>query len=603
MNKFKKIMLGALSVLTLGLFVVTGAKVNAADESFLASSLTTTSFSSGNTVKDGTNYTLSVTGVAATVQSCTSTNTADNKSYSRVLYASGTTTANEKGFTLTSKSNDIINFTVYYTISSGDWSNTSSKSGDIAIGSTNGTDSNKKSGGTAYKATGTLAAKSSVILASTSQRLAIFEIEINVLSAKTVTFESMGGSNVVSQEVAVGSKATEPTAPTWSGHIFLCWNTRSGSGTELDPYTYTEFKFDTTNITDDIILYATWAEGTEYTVTFVSETYESSIIKKVIDGQNNNLVTGWPSNPEKLGYNFDGWYSGDDLYTSTTTINSTVTLTARFSLYVVSIDSESKLDIASINSTLTGSADNFQSGKFVVVEGTKATGLQATTNGSINELNFNTNDYRIYVGFYIPANSIAKVAICGRSAKADNTSQLTVKNGSTTQDIQFASNSSYKTHMVNVINSTSEDQLVYVYRSNGTGSNVCTLNVKVVENVDNIAKNALVNIDAEMNTDKSVLRLITTISGVELADIESIELVLLKDGVATNEPVYVSTVYTSVSGAADLYEEATNTYFGITKITSAQSIKNSVITMSVIVTYTGDVTCTSVTKTFTVPEA
>ena len=52
MNKFKKIMLGVLSVLTLGLFAATGAKVNAKTENFyLASSDTNTSYASNDYIK------------------------------------------------------------------------------------------------------------------------------------------------------------------------------------------------------------------------------------------------------------------------------------------------------------------------------------------------------------------------------------------------------------------------------------------------------------------------------------------------------------------------------------------------------------------------
>ena len=73
MNKFKKILLGALSVLTLGLFVVAGAKVNAATvtnykitaSDFYGGAAPTKTYSDGFT--DGSNKTAAtVTDLSAT---------------------------------------------------------------------------------------------------------------------------------------------------------------------------------------------------------------------------------------------------------------------------------------------------------------------------------------------------------------------------------------------------------------------------------------------------------------------------------------------------------------------------------------------------------
>ncbi len=73
----------------------------------------------------------------------------------------------------------------------------------------------------------------------------------------TVTFNSDGGSSVDAQTIKDGEKATEPTAPTKTGHTFLYWVTEDG----------VEFNFETETITENITLTAKWKAET-YTVSF-----------------------------------------------------------------------------------------------------------------------------------------------------------------------------------------------------------------------------------------------------------------------------------------------------------------------------------------------
>ena len=66
----------------------------------------------------------------------------------------------------------------------------------------------------------------------------------------TVTFDSTGGSEVSSQLVEIGGKATVPENPTHTGWGLLRWSTTK-DGTEA-------FDFEKTEITGDITLYAVW---------------------------------------------------------------------------------------------------------------------------------------------------------------------------------------------------------------------------------------------------------------------------------------------------------------------------------------------------------
>ena len=78
----------------------------------------------------------------------------------------------------------------------------------------------------------------------------------------TVTFDSKGGSDVKSQKIESGKKATRPTDPTkdetkTEEFIFDGWYTSSDGGTTLSD---TTFNFDTA-IEKDITLYAKWKDA------------------------------------------------------------------------------------------------------------------------------------------------------------------------------------------------------------------------------------------------------------------------------------------------------------------------------------------------------
>ena len=87
---------------------------------------------------------------------------------------------------------------------------------------------------------------------------------VDPAAAKTVTFNSNGGSTVQSQSVTSGAKATEPTAPTKEGFTFVGWY----SDGDLE----TEFNFDTA-ITADTTLYAKWEKSYDVTADNLAVTW------------------------------------------------------------------------------------------------------------------------------------------------------------------------------------------------------------------------------------------------------------------------------------------------------------------------------------------
>ncbi len=112
--------------------------------------------------------------------------------------------------------------------------------------------------------------------------------------SNTVTFNSMDGSPVASQDVSVGGYAAEPTAPTKDGYDFVYWSVDE-LGTE-------RFRFGTAQVKANITLYAKWAEKT-CTVSF--DTDGGSEVESQIVSYGKKAV--FPSIPTKENRGFAMW--------------------------------------------------------------------------------------------------------------------------------------------------------------------------------------------------------------------------------------------------------------------------------------------------------
>ncbi|EID85235.1 hypothetical protein MSI_12340 [Treponema sp. JC4] len=132
----------------------------------------------------------------------------------------------------------------------------------------------------------------------------------------TVTFNSNGGTDVTSQKIESGKKASKPDNPTKTAtaantYTFDNWYTSEDEGATLSD---TAFDFDTA-ITKDITLYAKWAENAvTHTVTFDTKGGNTTVTSQnIIHG---NKATR-PTNPakdatESMTYTFDNWYTSED---------------------------------------------------------------------------------------------------------------------------------------------------------------------------------------------------------------------------------------------------------------------------------------------------
>lgn len=164
------------------------------------------------------------------------------------------------------------------------------------------------------------------------------KIDVTENKKFTITFNSDGGSSVISQTVEEGKTGVKPVDPTKSGYTFMGWKLGA-----------TTYDFDTT-VTKDINLIASWEKTAstsgntgstdgpnnptvtpvKYTVSFNSNGGNTIASLSVEKGK----PVSKPANPTKAGYTFEGWYHGSTLYNFGSGVTSNLTLTAKWSLHL-----------------------------------------------------------------------------------------------------------------------------------------------------------------------------------------------------------------------------------------------------------------------------
>ncbi|KAK3582200.1 hypothetical protein CHS0354_023736 [Potamilus streckersoni] len=112
----------------------------------------------------------------------------------------------------------------------------------------------------------------------------------------TVSFNTDGGTKILSQTVAHGKRANPPINPTREGYDFRGWY--------KDDLYQNAFDFAIDVVTANITLYARWSIKL-YTVTFNTGGGSLEPSVRVAHG---SLVTQPQNNPIRPGYNFLGWY-------------------------------------------------------------------------------------------------------------------------------------------------------------------------------------------------------------------------------------------------------------------------------------------------------
>ena len=136
----------------------------------------------------------------------------------------------------------------------------------------------------------------------------------------TVTFDTVGGSQVPKQNVKEGEKIIKPVDPTKANHVFQGWY-----------YNGEEYDFNV-GLVSNITLTAKWKENQKYTVTFVTNGGSNVATQTVyINGKVNK-----PANPTRTNYTFEAWYT-----TSGKEYNFNKPVTSNLTLYA---DWKSKYD-------------------------------------------------------------------------------------------------------------------------------------------------------------------------------------------------------------------------------------------------------------------
>ena len=136
----------------------------------------------------------------------------------------------------------------------------------------------------------------------------------------TVSFDTVGGTDIEAQVMNANEKVFKPINPTREGYTFVEW--------QLNGKT---FDFNT-EITESIVLTAKWEkkstteETVKYTVTFDSK--EGSKVKSQTVESGKTATK--PSNPTREGYEFKGWYYNGSVFNFNLKITKNTTLTANW---------------------------------------------------------------------------------------------------------------------------------------------------------------------------------------------------------------------------------------------------------------------------------
>lgn len=137
--------------------------------------------------------------------------------------------------------------------------------------------------------------------------------ETQTIEKYLVTFKVHNDeNNILTKEVTTGEKVAPPLTPTYDGYKFIGWYLNN----QL-------YDFDSA-VNKDLTIEARWEKIHYLTVTFNPNNEEPIITRKVVK----NEFVNKPLEPTKEGYEFLGWYVGEDLFDFESEITEDIILTA-----------------------------------------------------------------------------------------------------------------------------------------------------------------------------------------------------------------------------------------------------------------------------------
>jgi len=169
----------------------------------------------------------------------------------------------------------------------------------------------------------------------------------------TVSFNSMGGTDVPDVTVVYGNKLVAPASPTRTGYRFVGWYT---DVSVTNVYDYNQV------VEGNFTLYAKWIAV--YTVTFDSDGGSEVPAKTVDIGE----AVEVPTAPTKSGYVFDGWYTADDqAYNFATPVTGNITLYAKWTQNVLTVTFISNGSVVATQ-TVDTTSDDWNAGRATIVK-------------------------------------------------------------------------------------------------------------------------------------------------------------------------------------------------------------------------------------------
>jgi uncharacterized repeat protein (TIGR02543 family) len=504
MNKFKKILLGTLSVLTLGLFVVAGTKVNAS----------------------------------------TKNDTYDLIALLDNTYDAGTTNIAKPSDHGIFKS--FVSSKYRFQSATQEWGGTDS---DLSAYSY---DFQLRNSGAGFSIVielgeGQSAQLNYVFFAGTSKKLTVGSTEL----------VGLGTSSLKSGSLAL---TTGTTTVIGTGNVsILKFEVVVSGGTEKQYYDVKYYDSDKT---------------TEFTT-------------KADSVEDGGKVTK-PQDPEKLGYTFAKWYnmSNDEefnfdsdtvsgalnLYASYTPWSNVATLNLNtMGLAKEALGTEKSTDA---DRTVTGTIYTLLKGNTVMATSSDTVG---TLGGSSACIKTGGNFSQGTNGVALTISNPGIITIWAKNGSSGERDFGVYKDGNTSLENVPTG------HLLNKIAKyTLSLTEAGTYQIGSTSGSVVLYYISFEEGIHSTAE-----VYAEKNKDTDTLRFVGTITGItNLADIESIELVLLKGETPTNKQIFLTTCFTSITGTSQYCQAATGTYYVVYRISSISDIAGSTISKKLIVTFT-----------------
>lgn len=597
MNKFKKILLGVASGLTLGaLLTVSTVKINAG---------TVSKTEVVSSVVLGEKYTLNSSTVIAS--NTTIDGNTDISGYYDIFSLTGSKwiikgsnklASNGDGGNDTQKCRIKVSLGSNQTIS---WEMSAIASGDNIKASSiivNGValDSsvtlNKLGDGTDLSGSYTNGTNSTIdFIFYFKNKTGFNSISATITEAATYSLSYENNGHGLSQS-SVSDIASIPTLPILSE-----------DGWRFDGWFYDDEKFEQPvtagdSISSDTIIYAKWTDmSSTWNVTFKKYSTDTDPYATVSVPQGDSIVSeDWPTSPRVLNKSFVGWYDGDTEYTQTSTITANTTLVAKFT--------ELKNDLVVFGDYTTGLSTTATTATHNFIDGVDASG---SSNKKIGEKSYTIGD----VAFNGTANSNTFVQ-CGEiTFTLSSTSMVTFyatqtgnkdTNNATTYVINTATNATVMESFRFDLKASDSSTLITAYSVTlpaGTYKTVQSglqnwYGIRVNQDIKAIGTTA--SVFAEKNAAGDTLRFVGTLTGItSLDDISSVELVLKKGGVASKKQIFLTTCYTSVTGTSQTCAQADNTYYVIYRLNGIKEVTGS-FTKQLVITFTdGSTTSSEVT--------